>query len=108
MTGDFFRARIDGMIELRHPLAVLATRMPWREIEAALAEKFARRAREGRKLEGLDLFGGQIEFAPSGPSRAGRPRIPIRRMVSLIDLKHMAGLSDEATLERWSESPLWQ
>lgn len=28
-TDDFFRARIDQMIDLRHPLAVLASRMPW-------------------------------------------------------------------------------
>jgi IS5 family transposase len=25
---DFFRARLDSMIDMRHPLAVLATRMP--------------------------------------------------------------------------------
>ncbi len=30
---DFFRARLDAMIDLRHPLAVLASRMPWVEIE---------------------------------------------------------------------------
>ncbi len=36
-TDDFFRARLDSMIDMRHPLAVLATRMPWTEIEAALA-----------------------------------------------------------------------
>ena len=35
-TDDFFRARLDSMIDLRHPLAVLATRMPWSQIEAAL------------------------------------------------------------------------
>ena len=28
-TPDFFRARLDAMIDLRHPLAALATRMPW-------------------------------------------------------------------------------
>jgi hypothetical protein len=33
-TDDFFRSRIDHMIDLRHPLAVLASRMPWQEIEA--------------------------------------------------------------------------
>jgi len=33
MTDDFFRARLDQMIDLRHPLAVLASRMPWAEIE---------------------------------------------------------------------------
>jgi hypothetical protein len=26
---DFFRCRIDAMIKLRHPPAVLATRLPW-------------------------------------------------------------------------------
>jgi hypothetical protein len=36
-TDDFFRARLDSMIDMRHPLAVLATRMPWEQIETALA-----------------------------------------------------------------------
>jgi IS5 family transposase len=36
-TDDFFRSRIDHMIDLRHPLAVLASRMPWQEIEARVA-----------------------------------------------------------------------
>ena len=38
-TDDFFRSRLDHMIDLRHPLAVLASRMPWQEIEASLAPK---------------------------------------------------------------------
>ncbi len=29
MTDDFFRNRLDQLIDLRHPLAVLANRMPW-------------------------------------------------------------------------------
>jgi IS5 family transposase len=37
MTDDFFRNRLDQMIDLRHPLAVLANRMPWLDIEASLA-----------------------------------------------------------------------
>ena len=37
-TDDFFRARLDSMIDMRHPLVVLATRMPWAEIEVALAQ----------------------------------------------------------------------
>ena len=36
-TDDFFRARLDSMIDMRHPLAVLATCMPWAAIEASLA-----------------------------------------------------------------------
>ena len=43
-TDDFFRARLDQMIDLRRPLAVLANRMPWGQIEAALAPVFARSA----------------------------------------------------------------
>jgi hypothetical protein len=31
-------SRIDHMIDLRHPLAVLASRMPWQEIEAQVAQ----------------------------------------------------------------------
>jgi len=36
-TDDFFRARLDGMVDPRHPLAVLGRRMPWLGIEARLA-----------------------------------------------------------------------
>ena len=36
-TDDFFRSRLDQMIDLRHPLAVLATRLPWAAIEAAVS-----------------------------------------------------------------------
>jgi IS5 family transposase len=50
-TDDFFRARLDQMIDLRHPLAVLSTRMPWADIESSLAPVFAHaiaRARESK------------------------------------------------------------
>ena len=57
MTEDFFRNRLDQLIELRHPLAVLANRMPWQEIEASLAHRFARQVRSGKKIEGMDMFG---------------------------------------------------
>ena len=36
---DSFRSRLDQMIDLRHPPAVLATRLPWAEIEAAVVPK---------------------------------------------------------------------
>jgi hypothetical protein len=29
ITADFVRNRLDQMIDLRHPLAVLSNRMPW-------------------------------------------------------------------------------
>ena len=47
-TDDFFRARIDQMIDLSHPLAVLAGRMPWESLEKALAPAFAHKDRKGR------------------------------------------------------------
>lgn len=44
--NDFFRPRLDAMIDLKHPLAVLAGRLPWALIEAALAPAVCpRRAR---------------------------------------------------------------
>ena len=44
-TADFFRSRLDHMIELRHPLAVLASRMPWQQLEASVSHLFARKSR---------------------------------------------------------------
>ena len=55
-TEDFFRSRLDQMIDLRHPLAVLSSHMPWQEIEASLSHRFARQVRAGKKLEDVDLF----------------------------------------------------
>ena len=54
-TDDFFRSRLDHMIDLRHPLAVLASRMPWQEIEASLAHRFARQVRTGKQIEDSGL-----------------------------------------------------
>lgn len=56
-TDDFFRARLDGMVDMRHPPAVLARRMPWAQIEASLAPLFARKARSGKLMADADLFG---------------------------------------------------
>lgn len=44
-TPDFSRSRIDTMINLRHPLAVLATRLPWGVIEAVWAPQFGHKDR---------------------------------------------------------------
>ena len=107
-TDDFFRARLDQMIDLRHPLAVLATRMPWTDIEASLAPAFAHRDRKGRAVEGADLFGPTVAVAGAGVSNAGRPRLPIRLMVALLYLKHAFNESDESLVERWSENVQWQ
>jgi IS5 family transposase len=49
MTDDFFRNRLDQMIDLRHPLVVLANRMPWQEIEASLSMRWARQVKTCRR-----------------------------------------------------------
>ncbi|PVE44441.1 IS5/IS1182 family transposase [Limnohabitans planktonicus II-D5] len=108
ITADFFRNRLDQMIDLRHPLAVLANRMPWQEIEASLAHLFARQVRAGKKIEDSDLFGATEVIAGAGVSNAGRPRLPTRLMVALLYLKHAFNESDEDLIQRWGETPTWQ
>ena len=108
-TVDFFRARLDAMIDLRHPLAVLATRLPWPQLDAELAPIWRRNDREGILPDGEDLFGsGGGVLAAAGVSYAGRSRLPIRLMCALIYLKHAFNLSDEEMCERWAENVVWQ
>jgi len=107
-TDDFFRARLDGMVDPRHPLAVLARRLPWSQIEASLAPLFARKARMGKSRDDADMFGPTLVVAAGGVSRAGRPRLPIRLMVALLYLKQAFNESDESLVERWSENIVWQ
>jgi transposase, IS5 family len=83
-TPDFFRSRLDQMIDLRHPLAVLSTRLPWAAIEASVAPKLARQTKPAKRVIGEDLAGAfEGEFG-GGISPAGRPRLPVRLMVSLL------------------------
>ena len=116
-TLDFFRGRLDSMIDLQHPLAVLGTRLAWAQIEAELAPIWQRRSRDGVLQQSLmaDLFdltgggegaGGLV--IGGGVSVAGRPRLNVRLMVALLYLKNAFNLSDEALCERWSENVVWQ
>src|ERR1700675_291120 len=107
-TPDFFRSRLDAMIDLRHPLAVLANRMPWTSIEATLTPIFEGRAREGRVSEEVDLFGVAPKLAGAGISAAGRPRLSIRLMVGLLYLKHAYNERDESVCERWAQDVYFQ
>lgn len=77
-TNDYFRARLDGMIDMRHPLAVLATRMPWPTIEQGLAPYLAHKDRKGRRVEGADLFGPTAQVMGAGVS----PRSSTRTVLS--------------------------
>ena len=85
-TANFFRARIDAMLNLSDPLAVLATRLAWDQIEAAVATKFERQNRAGQILEGQDLFGPtqvlegvSANLADVHPQQRGRTVIPDER-----------------------------
>ena len=80
---DLFRSRLDGQIDLKHPLIKLGERMDWAALDDALAPT-------------LPQAGG------------GRPALPVRLMAGLIYLKHANNLSDEDTCWRWLENPYWQ
>lgn len=104
-TPDFFRSRLDPMVDPRHPLVVLAGRLDWEQIEARIGPLFALGERK-RMVEGGDLFGPSPTMVGVHPG--GRPRLPLRLMVSLLYLKHAYGESDESVCERWSENVVWQ
>ena len=107
-TSDFFRVRIDAMLNVSDPLAVLAGRLPWDQIEVVLAAKFEREDRAGKVHESQDLFGSTLTVVGSGLSNAARPKLPMRLMASLLYLKHSFNLSNEELVVRWSENLLWQ
>jgi transposase, IS5 family len=73
-TENFFLLRLDHMIDLRHALTVLASRMPWQHIKALISHLFSGKVRAGKKLPGIDLFGEQIQLC-AVKSNAGRPRV---------------------------------
>jgi len=105
---DFFRARLDQMIELKHPLAVLSQRLPWAQIESTLAPLFEHKAQPVQSEPVQDLLGEHESLTGGHVSPAGRPRLPVRLMASLVYLKHSFNLSDEELVERWSENVVWQ
>ena len=105
---DFFRNRIDAMINMNDSLAVLATRLPWRQLEESVASKFEHQNRAGQILKAQDMFGTTAALVGAGRSNAGRPKLPIRLMASLLYLKHSFNVSDEELVVRWSENIVWQ
>lgn len=56
-TDHFFRSRLHQMINLQHPSVVLATRLPWAVIAAAVAPKLAHQAKPAKRVAGEDLAG---------------------------------------------------
>lgn len=80
--GSLFRVELVKIIDMSHPLAVLAGKIDWAAFESA--------------------FDGS--FCESN----GAPAKPVRLMVGLHYLKHAFNLSDELSVERWTENPYWQ
>ena len=79
---DLFRARLDQIVDLRHPLAKLAQAIDWRFLEA--------------------------RFGAAYSDKAGHPPLPTRLMAGLAILKSMHDLSDEDLCARWIENPYYQ
>src|SRR5919202_2583107 len=75
---DLFRARLENLVDPRHPLVGLAKLIDWGRFEAAFGSLY---------------------------TDGGRPGLPTRLMVGLHLLKHMDGLSDEAVCTRYLDSP---
>jgi len=79
---DLFRTELVNLIDQRHELVRLAALIDW--------QAFAN------------------EWSPQFTSTTGRPALPTRLMAALLYLKHAYALSDEDTVQRWSENPYWQ
>ena len=79
---DMFRARLDQIIDMGHPKAVLARQIDWRHLAARCGECYS--------LE------------------PGHPALPTRLMAGLQILKFTEDLSDEVLCARWIENPYYQ
>jgi transposase, IS5 family len=79
--GDLFRARLEQIINMRHELVQLASKIDWDWIDQEIAPLY---------------------------SDKGRPGIETRFVIGLLLLKHIYGLSDEGVCERWIHDPYFQ
>lgn len=78
--------------------------MPWQELEASLAQRFARQVRTGKRIEDEDFFGLASSIAGVGLAVAGGPRLLTRLVVALLYPKHAFNESDEDVVQRWAET----
>ena len=80
--NDFFKARLDQIIDMDHALARLGRAIDWPFLE--------------------ERFGAVYS------DKVGHPPLPTRLMAGLSILKHMHDLSDEDLCARWVENPYYQ
>jgi IS5 family transposase len=79
--GEFFRTRLEDLINPNHELALLANTIDWKYFEN--------------------------EFKPYY-SDSGAPSVPIRRMVGCLLLKHLYNLGDDRIPEYWVRDVYFQ
>jgi transposase, IS5 family len=79
---DLFRESLTAILNPRHELLVLASRIDWDGLEERFGATFV--------------------------DDVGRPGLPTRLMVGLHLLKHIKALSDEAVCAVWVENPYFQ
>jgi len=77
-----FYSTFEEQLNRKHPLYILANQINWQQFEESFKDLYC-----------LDN---------------GRPAKPIRRMVSLLMLKHIRNLSDESVVEQWAENAYYQ
>lgn len=80
--SDLFRESLSAILNPRHELLVLASRIDWESLENRFGATFV--------------------------EDVGRPGLPTRLMVGLHLLKHIKGLSDEGVCAAWVENPYLQ
>ena len=79
---ELFQAQFDQLLNLNHPLCILARKIDWNRFDLALADCYS--------------------------PETGAPGKDIRLLVGLHYLKHAFNESDESLLDRWVENPYWQ
>ncbi|NJN47181.1 MAG: IS5 family transposase, partial [Candidatus Competibacteraceae bacterium] len=78
---DLFKVRLSDLVNPEHKLCRLARLIDWQQLEQAIEPHF-----------------GEV----------GAPALPVRLMVGLLYLQHTYGVSDEAVVDQWVDSPYWQ
>jgi len=81
-SEDFFRSRLENIIDPRHELALLGKAIDWRRFDEA--------------------FGGLFR------EKEGREALPTRLMAGLQIIKYMHDLSDPEVCARWVENVYYQ
>ncbi len=103
MIDDFFRRRLDQTIDPRHPLAVLASRLPWDNMESRVAPLFAHKERPLQHIEeSSDLAGSAVRISGGKARNAGCPRLAMRLTIALTPLKNSVDRSDEELVQRFA------